>query len=129
VNRSTADQYELIDGNLACYLNRLLYKRNNIQGKSRRQITRGHLMSLWQKQDGRCAISGIIMTCRAQKGTQFPHNASIDCIVPISQGGRYEPGNIQLVWTVVNGFVRDYSKTDILNVCFAVAKFNAQPKA
>lgn len=119
LNRTTADQYSRIDGDHSLYLNRLLYKRNNVEGKSRENITREQLMDLWQKQDGRCAISNVPMTCRAKRGEKFPYNASIDRIVP---GAPYEFGNIQLVCTVINSLMKDFSKTDFVRLCISVAE-------
>ena len=70
-NRSTEDQYSKIDNNLPLFLNRLLYKDNHRKGKSRKNITRDQLLELWNKQGGRCAISGIPMTFRAKKDEWF----------------------------------------------------------
>jgi hypothetical protein len=120
-NRSTADQYSKIDGDLSYYLNRLLYKDNHRAGKSRENITREQLMELWNKQKGLCAISAIPMTYRAVKGEWFPYNASIDCIKPRSKGGRYEIENIQLVISFINPLVKEHPKELFIDVCFAVA--------
>lgn len=120
-NRSTADQYSKIDGDLSYYLNRLLYKDNHRAGKSRENITREQLMELWNRQKGLCAISGIPMTYRAVRGEWFPNNASIDCIIPRSKGGRYEIENIQLVILFINPLVKDHPKEDFIRVCMAVA--------
>jgi len=120
-NRSTVDQYSKLDGNLSGFLNRLLYKDNHRAGKSRESITRDQLMDLWQKQNGRCAISGIPMTFRAVRDELFPFNVSIDCITPRSKGGRYEIGNIQLVISLMNSLMKAYPKDDVIRACVAVA--------
>ena len=120
-NRTTANQYSKIDGNLPLYLNRLLYKHNNVQGKNRDSLTREDLLELWQKQNGQCAIGGIPLTYRAKKDEWFPYNASIDCVIPRSKGGKYEVGNIQLVCTIINSLVQDYSKEVFVEICLAVA--------
>jgi hypothetical protein len=117
-SRSTAEQYSQIDDNLPLYLNRLLYKRNNIEGKSRKNIDREQLMDLWLRQDGRCAMSGVPMTCRTKQGERFPYNASIDRIVA---GGPYERDNIQLVCTIVNTLMKDFSKEDFVRLCASVS--------
>jgi len=120
-NRTTEDQYAKLDGNLSHFLNRLLYKENHRPGKSRENITREQLFELWNKQNGRCAISGIPMTYRAVRGVWFPYNVSIDCIVPRSKGGRYEIGNIQLVISFINPIVKEHPKELFKEVCVAVA--------
>ena len=124
---STTDQYSRIDGNLSYYLNRLRYKGNHVEGKDRSNITREHLVQIWERQEGRCAISGIPMTYRAEKGKNFPYNASIDCKISRADGGRYEIDNIQLVCTIVNSLMREFPKKDFTRVCLAVADRFLQP--
>lgn len=125
-NRTTAQQYSRIDGNLDLYLNRLLYKHNNIEGKNRDNLTRSHLLQLWERQGGKCAISGLPMTYKAKRGERFPFNASIDRIAP---GAPYEPENIQLVCTVINSLMKDFAKEDFIRVCAAVAQKHAAQAA
>jgi hypothetical protein len=96
-NRTTEEQYDYLDGNLALYLNRLA--RNS---KARIKLTRKDLRDTWDRQMGRCALTGIPMTFRAVAGECFPFNASIDCVLPRANGGTYEPANIRLVCSFVN---------------------------
>jgi len=60
-------------------------------------------MSLWKKQDGRCALSGVPLTFHQSggygDGKKGEFNASIDRINP---SGPYLPENIQLVAMRVN---------------------------
>ena len=91
---------------------------DNIEGKSRRNLTRNDLLELWQKQDGRCAISGLPMTCRTKSGEKFRYNASIDRIMP---GDPYERNNVQLVCTIINSLMKDFSKEDFIRLCTAHA--------
>jgi hypothetical protein len=120
-NRSTANQYAKIDGNIPLYLNRLLYKGNHLEGKSRKNLTLDQLITKWKDQDGRCAVSGIPMTYRAVIGGEFPFNASIDCIIPRSKGGQYAIGNIRLICTIVNVARQDYSDGALEEMCIAIA--------
>jgi hypothetical protein len=101
-NRTTEEQYDYLDGNLALYLNRLA--RNS---KARIKLTRKDLRDTWDRQMGRCALTGIPMTFRAVAGECFPFNASIDCVLPRANGGTYEPANIRLVCSFVNAIRRD----------------------
>ena len=57
-----------------------------------------HIKNLWQKQDGRCALSGVFMTWHGGEGRQ-DLNASIDRKDP-TKG--YIIGNVQLVAQRVN---------------------------
>jgi hypothetical protein len=61
-------------------------------------IDKDHVKELWQKQDGRCALSGVFMTWHAGEGRQ-DLNASIDRKDP-NKG--YIIGNVQLVTQRVN---------------------------
>lgn len=63
------------------------------------QITAEHLVALWQKQGGRCAISGVVLTHHNDGSGLKDFNASIDRI-DSTQG--YIPGNVQLVALRVN---------------------------
>jgi hypothetical protein len=96
-NKTSEDQYRFLDGNLTGYLNKLRTKNDE-----RRNLRRSELLEKWNKQEGRCAITGIAMTCRAEEGSFFPFNVSIDRIIPKWDGGTYEIGNIQLVCKIVN---------------------------
>jgi len=56
------------------------------------------LMELWEKQGGRCALSGVMMTHHIYRGDRKDFNVSIDRIRP-HEG--YTKDNIQLVaWRV-----------------------------
>ena len=57
------------------------------------------LMALWEKQEGRCAISGVALTYHRDGGGKKEFNASIDRIIPHDP---YNPNNIQLVAHRVN---------------------------
>ncbi len=62
------------------------------------EITTGYLEELWDKQNGRCALSGVFMTWQSGEGRQ-DLNVSIDRKSP-DKG--YIIGNIQLVTQRVN---------------------------
>jgi len=67
------------------------------------QITLEDVLSLWKKQDGRCALSGVPLTFHQSggygDGKKGEFNASIDRINP---NGPYLPDNVQLVAMRVN---------------------------
>jgi hypothetical protein len=73
-------------------------------------ITPELLVELWEKQDGRCAISGVILTHHTDGSGLKEFNASIDRI-DSTQG--YIPGNIQLVAYRANVLKQNLS-TDML---------------
>ena len=57
------------------------------------------LIDLWDKQEGRCAVSGVILTHHKDGSGHKDFNASID---RISNDRSYSPDNIQLVCYRVN---------------------------
>lgn len=62
-------------------------------------LTLQYLKELWNKQDGKCALTGFPMTYYLYNGKRNPYNISIDRINP-NKG--YEIGNIQLVCSMAN---------------------------
>lgn len=79
------------------YLRYLIRKNKSSsteRGISDYTITAESLKELWEKQGGKCAISGVILTHHLDGTGRKEFNASIDRID--SQLG-YVPGNVQLV--------------------------------
>ena len=76
-------------------------------------ITKEDLINLWDKQNGKCAISGIDMTYTLDSG-RTPYNVSVDQINP-SMG--YTKNNIQLVCMSVNQLKSDFEMDIVLNIC------------
>lgn len=112
---STENQYRLISGDWMRYLSRLLY----YGGRKRDQLTREHLYEQLVKQDYKCALTGVPLTCRLEKGTRFPTNASVDRIVA---GGPYTPDNIQLVCRAINQWRGNTPITEFVDWCRAIVK-------
>jgi hypothetical protein len=107
-NITTEDQYERLDGNLRGILNKLRTAKDE-----RRHLRIADLIELWNRQGGRCAITGIEMTCRAERGSFFPYNVSMDRIIPEWEGGTYALDNIHFVCKVANEIKRHYRILDV----------------
>lgn len=118
---STANQYKEISGNWDRYLSRLLY----VAGRKRDGLTRGDLQELLEKQNYKCALSGLPLTCNLELGKKFPYNASIDRIVA---GGEYSRNNIQLVCKALNCWRADTDLDEFILMCEAVAEFQAKQR-
>ena len=78
-------------------------KSANKKGRSGRllewSITPEDLIALWEKQEGRCALSGMYLTHHRDGSGKKEYNASIDRISPEKE---YSPENVQLVCYRVN---------------------------
>lgn len=78
-------------------------KSSNRHGLAHRglawEIDYQHLLDLWNKQAGRCAVSGVILTHHKDGSGRKEYNASIDRISPDKS---YTPDNVQLVCYRVN---------------------------
>lgn len=79
------------------YLSNLLSKSRDTNRKRRftgYEVTLDQLVELWETQDGRCAISGVVLTHHNDGSGLKDFNASID---RIDSTLGYIPGNVQLV--------------------------------
>lgn len=72
-------------------------------------------MELLERQDYRCALSGIELT---------PETVSIDHIVAVSDGGGDEIENLQLVDMIVNSMKGTMSNYEFKKWCARVAQWN-----
>lgn len=79
-------------------------------------LTLDFLISLWNKQKGLCAISGIPMTYTLYEG-RIPTNVSIDKIDP---NGGYTMDNVQLVCSLVNVMKLNYPIETLLTFCESI---------
>ena len=88
---------------------------SNLLGYKRRKetLTIECLMSLYEKQEGKCALTGVPMTYEQGKG-KLRTNISIDRID--SKRG-YDNTNIRLVCTMVNKMRQDMDDTDFMAWC------------
>lgn len=115
---NTDAQYGSINGNWDRYLVRLTTNRG--------KISKDALLKLIEKQDYKCALSGVPLTCQVEKGKRCLTNASLDRIIP---GGEYEIGNVRLVCYIVNFMRYTNSDEDFINWCRTVVKYNDEKEA
>ena len=69
-----------------------------------------------KQQDYRCAYTGQKLTLGV--------NASIDHIIPTSQGGTHEADNIQMICTIVNIMKHSTSHEEFLKLCEQIYKYS-----
>lgn len=113
---TTENQYRKISGNWSRYFARLKCRT----GK-RINLTVQDLTTLLEKQNNKCALSGIELTCVLEKSVRCQTNASIDRIIA---GGEYSIENIQLVCSVLNRLRIDTPINEFIEWCKKVAKYN-----
>lgn len=99
---------------------KIRYAGKPSKGRVRRgievNITIDDVMAMYEKQDGKCAVTGIEMTY-AMDG--FMTNASIDRLDP---DGNYDLDNIRLVCTGVNVMRMRLTDEDLVYWCKAIAE-------
>lgn len=113
---STESQYKTISGDWGKYLNRLTYS----QARKGSGLSKEILLKILERQDYKCALSGLPLTCSLEKGVKFSRNASID---RIEAGGSYSEENIQLVCRNLNSWRSDTDLGEFIDMCEAVTKF------
>jgi hypothetical protein len=87
--------------------------RHLLKRTSRRKLNAEHVLGLFSKQQGKCAITGVEMTFDPINGRKQT-NISIDRI-DSSRG--YEEGNVQLVCLVINLMKLNLSTAEFLDWC------------
>lgn len=92
-------------------------KKNNYKF----DITIDQLIELYNKQNGKCAISDIKMSLEVENGKKNPYGISIDRIKP---GGDYTISNVRLVCNIVNSMRMDYGDDILLYVCKRIVENN-----
>jgi hypothetical protein len=110
---TTEAQYGLINGRWDKYFSRLCTQKHR-----KGTITRDDCITILNRQQGRCALSGEVLTCSLNLGFKNPTNASLDRINP--QKG-YEPTNVQLVCAVLNSFRSNTPVEEFVDWCRKVA--------
>ena len=108
----TNTRYKRESGNWFLYFKHLLSKKDT-------DVTAQDLLTLLNKQKGKCVLSGTKLTCEKVKGKYVKTNASIDRIIA---GGEYNIENIQLVCRAVNSFRHDLTISEFITWCKRVAK-------
>ena len=103
-------EYKRNEGNWEWYFKGLCHH------KERKDLKPKHLMKLLIKQDYKCALSGVELTCiKKYRSSEIVWtNASIDRIIP---GGEYNMSNIQLVCRAINSFRGTVPLEDYINWC------------
>ena len=103
------NEAKYINSDIKHFLQRL---RNKQSGK-RKGLSVEFLYSLWNKQKGKCAITGDSMTHIAGNG-RLGTNVSIDQILP-SKG--YTEGNVQLVTWDANRMKGSLTMNQLHDLC------------
>lgn len=101
--------------------------RTSLQGALKRcptedPITLDELCSLFEAQDGKCAISGVILTWRT--GKILPTSLSVD---RIDSARGYVRSNVRLVCFAVNAFRGQMSDDEMFNMALAIVSNMKRP--
>jgi hypothetical protein len=88
--------------------------------RSREGLTLSLLRSLWDQQNGRCAVSGVEMTFGWGNG-RMRTNVSVD---RINSRYGYTPENVQLVCDIVNRMKSNMTVAELREWCKAIMENN-----
>ena len=113
---TTETQYASISDNWNRYFSRLCCRSHK-----RESVSVEELLDILDKQNYKCALSGIQLTCKLEKGVKYKTNASLD---RIDAGGPYIKENIQLVCSALNSFRSDTDCNEFIWWCKKVAEYN-----
>lgn len=113
-SETTARQYALISGDWVKYFGRLCTRAFR-----RDLLTKHDCVAILEAQNYRCALTGVELTCRLEKGVICKTNASIDRIDP---KGLYTKDNVHLVCAAVNKFRIDLPLDEFVDWCKKVAQ-------
>lgn len=108
-------RYERENGDWKSYFKHILSK------KSDAKLTVRQLLNMLDRQNHRCALSGVELTCIRKRGTTILTNASID---RIKAGGEYNSKNVQLVCRAINSFRSTLPVNEYLEWCRKVVAYN-----
>nr|QBK91800.1 MAG: Zn-finger protein [Pithovirus LCPAC304] len=102
-------------------------KKNAIKRKLDVAISRQDIIDLYKQQDGRCALTGEILTHICEPGTRrvnirHTYNISVD---RIDSQKPYTIDNIQLVGNRVNTIKWDLDQDDFIALCKKITLYNS----
>jgi len=112
---STENQYKNISGDWQRYFNRLVRR-----SEKRTTLSVKDLEDKLVEQGGKCALSGVKLTCLLEVGKKNKTNASLDRLVP---GGEYTKDNVQLVCSALNSWRGDTELQEFIWFCKQVTEY------
>jgi len=92
-------------------------KREAVSRNKEFNITIEYLQELWDRQNGKCAISGI----QLELGQQPDRTASLD---RINNKKGYIVGNVQWVHKMINMMKGVYSQDELIRICKIITEYN-----
>jgi hypothetical protein len=107
--------YERNSGKFDIYFNELRQRPN------RKHLTVEDLFEIYNRQNGKCALTGVKLTCHRSVEYHNPTNASLD---RIKAGGEYSKDNLQLVCSAVNKFRHNLTIKEFIEWCRKVVEYN-----
>lgn len=116
IEKTTNDKQFALRRKLRCALNGAIRRSKKFNRYI--DINIDYLLYLWEKQKGKCAVTGYDMTFDFYKG-RVNSNVSLDRI-DSSKG--YTKDNVQLVCMVINQMKNDLNMNEFVNICRDIVK-------
>lgn len=124
-NKNWKQTAEKLNGNWGKYFTRMIQKKRSSY-KELFTLTLEDIFEIYQRQEGKCALTGRDLQCRVVPGIPSPENASLDRVVA---GGLYSKDNVQLICRDVNNFRNDTPLKNFIHICTLVAQTAAKKPA
>jgi hypothetical protein len=108
---------QTLDAHMRARLSSIMEDRRKIYT----DLTLSQLIELWNKQDGKCAISGVPMTYQRIKRQHNMYNCSVD---RIDSSKNYTIDNVQLVCWIVNRMKGENTTEELIKWCKYIIENN-----
>ena len=118
-NHTTAEQYNRVNKDPRQFFVKLIHGRGRGAAGCRSALTPEFLMEMYNKQNGRCAVSGLPLSTKLVLGGDW-YRCSID---RIDNEVGYIPENAHLVCKGVNIARNAQSLDEFIDMCKAVVKY------
>ena len=102
----------------------LRYSRSQEERRVRWCLTADQVIDLYYKQDGLCALTGLVMTHQRASDQRNPQNISID---RIDNQDIYRLENIHLVCKIINMARGSLSLEEFIQLCHSVSNHTTPP--
>lgn len=112
-------RYNYINGDWRKYIQSILSHKTRTVDLSKDSLKMDDLLCMLEKQNYKCAVSGVQLTCIRKLGTQYMTNLSID---RIDNAKEYSMNNIRFVCRYVNTIKWTFTDEEMYGWCESILR-------